>query len=74
MNIDAYTKEKLWSIIVETAKANVMYPTHKSYTRDNLLRENPDLTADELAMRLNMPLGEALVILEELRPENKNPT
>jgi len=73
MNLDAYTKEKLWLIIVETSKANVMYPTHKSYTRDTLLRENPDITADELAMRLNMPLGEAIVILDELRPENKNP-
>jgi len=74
MNLDAYTKEKLWLIIVETVKANVMYPTHKSYTRDNLLHENPGITADELAMRLNMPLGEALVILDELRPEVKNPT
>lgn len=58
-------------MIVETAKANVMYPTHKAYTRDTLLRENPELTADELAMRLNMPIGEALVILDELRSEEK---
>ncbi len=71
MNLDAYTKEKLWLMIVETAKANVMYPTHKAYTRDTLLRENPELTADELAMRLNMPIGEALVILDELRSEEK---
>jgi len=73
MNLDAYTKEKLWSIIVETVKANLMYPTHKSYTRDTLLDEKPYITADELAMRLNKPLGEALVILDELRPEIKNP-
>lgn len=71
MNLDAYTKEKLWLMIVETAKANVMYPTHKAYTRDTLLRENPELTANELAMRLNMPIGEALVILDELRSEEK---
>jgi hypothetical protein len=37
-----------------------------------LLQENPDITVEELAMRLNMPLGEAMVILDELRPENKN--
>jgi hypothetical protein len=74
MNLDAYTKEKLWLILVETAQANVMYPTHKAYTRDTLLRENPSITADDLAMTLNMPIGEALVIIDELRPETKNAT
>ena len=72
MNLDNYSKEKLWSILVETAKANVMYPTHKAYTRDTLFRENTDITADELSMRLNMTIGEALVILDELKPEIKN--
>jgi hypothetical protein len=72
MNLDAFTKEKLWLIMVDTVKSSVMYPTHKSYTRDTVLQENPDITVEELAMRLNMTLGEAMVILDELRPENKN--
>lgn len=67
MNPNELTKEKLWQLLVEAVHANVMYPTHKSYKRDVILRAKPDTSADELAMKLNMPLGEALVILSELR-------
>ncbi|MCW4006153.1 MAG: winged helix-turn-helix domain-containing protein [Candidatus Bathyarchaeota archaeon] len=67
MDLDAYSKEKLWELIVETVHANPMYPTNKAYTRDTLLPENPDITATELAERLNMPTAQALVILEELK-------
>ena len=49
-----------------------MYPAHKSYTREEILRENPDITPTELAARMNMPLGEAIVILHELTEERKN--
>jgi hypothetical protein len=71
MNLEEYTKDKLWHVLVETVHANVMYPTHKSYTRDMILRAKPDISAEELAAKLNMPLGEALVILQELKTENK---
>ena len=74
MNFEEYTKEKLWLILVDTAHANVMYPTHKAYTRDTILREQLDITPVELASRLNMPFGEALVILEELQAETKSVT
>jgi hypothetical protein len=73
MNLEDYTKEKLWLILVDTAHANVMYPTHKAYTRDVLLHQKPDITPTDLAARLNMPLGEALVILYELLEEGKAP-
>jgi hypothetical protein len=73
MSLEDYKKERLWLILVETAHANVMYPTHKAYTRETLLKENPNLTAQELAARLNAPLGEALIILDELQAENKAP-
>jgi hypothetical protein len=66
MSLEEYTKEKLWPILVETVHALVMYPSHKAYTRDVILREKPDTKASELAMRLNIPFGEALVILYEL--------
>jgi transcription initiation factor IIE alpha subunit len=72
MSLEEYTKEKLWSILVETVHASVMYPNHKAYTRETILREKPDITASELANRLNMPLGEALVILYELTEERKS--
>jgi hypothetical protein len=73
MSLEEYMKEKLWSILVETVHASVMYPSHKAYTRDEILPGKPDITASELANRLNMPLGEALVILHELAEERKSP-
>jgi len=69
MNIESLSKDKLWAILVETVHSNVMYPTHKSYTREVILRANPDISAVELADRLNMAEGEALVILDELKPK-----
>ena len=73
MNLDEYAKEKLWQLLVETVHACVMYPTHMAYTRDNILPQKADVTANELAERLGMPLGEALVILNELVEERKCP-
>lgn len=60
-------------MLVEAAHANVMFPTRKAYTRDVLLSEEPDVSAQELAGKLNMSLGEALVLLDELSAENKKP-
>ena len=73
MNLEEFTKEKLWIILVDTVHAAVMYPSHKAYIRDVILREKPDVTPTELVNRLNMPLGEALVILYELNEERKPP-
>jgi len=71
MNLDEFTKEKLWLILVDTVHTAVMYPSHKAYTRDVILREKPNASLTELASRLNMSLGEALVILDELNAETK---
>jgi hypothetical protein len=72
MSLEEYAKEKLWSILTETVHALVMYLNHKSYTREAILNEKPDITPAELANRLNMPLGEALVIIHELAEERKS--
>jgi hypothetical protein len=71
MNLEDYTKEKLWQLLVEVVHASVMYPTHKAYTRDSILPQNVDVSTVELAERLGMPFGEALVILSELVSERK---
>jgi len=73
MSLEEFMKEKLWPILVETVHVSVMYPSRKAYTRETILREKPDITASELANRLNMSLGEALVILHELAEERKSP-
>jgi hypothetical protein len=73
MNLEEYSKEALWQLLVETVHASVMYPTHKGYTRDSILPQKSDITANELAGRLGMPLGEATVILSELVEERNFP-
>lgn len=69
MRFEEYIRERLWPILLETAHALVMYPHHKAYAREIVLNEAPNTTPDELAARLKIPLGEALVILYELKGE-----
>jgi hypothetical protein len=71
MNLDQYSKEQLWQLLVQAVHASVMYPTHKAYTRDSILPNQPDVSPTELSDRLGMPFGEALVILSELLPDKK---
>lgn len=72
MNLDEYTKENLWQMLVETVHYSVMYPTHKAYTRDNILPQKVDISANELAQLLEMSVGEALVILNELSGDRQS--
>jgi len=71
MNLEEYTKERLWPLLVETVHALTMYPHHKAYTREVILNEKPDITPEELAAKLSVPLGETLVILYELSDERR---
>ena len=71
MSLEEYTKERLWPILIETVHALVMYPHHKAYTGEVILHEKLDIAPAELAARLKMPLGEALVILYELSNEKR---
>jgi predicted nuclease of restriction endonuclease-like RecB superfamily len=69
MKLEECTKENLWPILIETVHKLTMYPNHKAYVRENILQEESDITPEELAARLNLSLGEALVILYELVSE-----
>lgn len=71
MSFEDYTKEKLWSILVETVHSIVMYPHHRAFTKDVIIQEKPETTPQELASRLGISLGEALVIVYELAGEAK---
>ncbi len=74
MSLEDYIGNPLWPVLVETVHAMIMYSHHKAYTRDVFLHEQPDITSQNLATKLNIPLGEALVILHELqkqKPESK---
>jgi len=71
MSLEEYTQDKLWPIVVETVHSLVMFPSHKGYTRAVILPEKPDIKPRELALRLQISLGEAVVILYELYEERK---
>jgi len=43
-----------------------MYRSHKRYVEDFMIRETPEISPKELAVQLNIPLGEALVLLNEI--------
>lgn len=72
MNLEDCVKETLWPVLVETVHSLVMYPNHKAYTRATILSEKPETTPTDLAVRLRISLGEALVILYELAEERKS--
>jgi len=69
MSIENYVKDALWPVLVETVHTLVMYPNHKAYTRLVILPEKPEATPPDLAAKLKISLGEALVILYELAEE-----
>jgi len=71
MSFKEYTQDKLWPVLVETVHSLVMFPSHKGYTRSVILPEKPDIKPQELALRLQISLGEAVVILYELDEERK---
>lgn len=60
-------KNPLWLILAETAQRLPLYNAHKAYVRDEILPEDPEVSAEEISHRLDAPLGEAMVILSELR-------
>lgn len=69
MSIEEYEKNPLWKILVDTVYTIIMYPHHKAYVRDITLQRKPEITPQDLALQLGISLGEALVILYELRRE-----
>lgn len=59
-----------WQFILEeTVKSMVLYPHLLDYTRTHILPKNPNITAEELAIQLRVPLGVAIVLLEKLQRE-----
>jgi len=61
------SKEEVWSALVQTAHALLMYNNHKRYVEEVMLKERPEISPQELAIRLSIPIGEALVLLSETR-------
>ena len=66
---EEYKENPLWHILLETAQTLPMYKAHLNYTKDVLIPKKQKITPEELSQRLNITLGEALVILSELNPD-----
>lgn len=62
-----YVNNPLWPILEDTVHSIVVFRYHKAYVRDVVLVEQPSLSAKDLALKLNISLGESLVILYELQ-------
>lgn len=67
MSWEDYVNNPLWPILEETVHSIVVFRHHKAYVRDVVLVEQPNLSAKDLALKLNISLGESLVILYELQ-------
>ena len=67
----SYDPAALWEVLTETVHALPMYKHHKRYVENVLLPEKPRISAKEMGLIMGMPLGEAIVILEELRLSSK---
>jgi hypothetical protein len=67
--VEEYLNNPLWPVLVETVHAMIMYPHHKAYVGDVVLHGQPDITVRDLAVKLGIPTGEALVIHYELKKE-----
>jgi hypothetical protein len=66
--------DELWKLLIETVHSLPMYKNHKRYVQEVMLKERPDISAKELAVQINVPLGEAMVMLDELRAASPSST
>jgi hypothetical protein len=65
-------ENELWPILVDTVQSLILYQHHKAYVRDVLLLDKPESAPHDLTLDLGISLGEAMVILYELRQEEEN--
>ena len=63
-------RNPLWLILIETVKNLPLYNHHKTYVYEYIFPENKEITPEVLAQRLDITLGESIVILYELKIED----
>jgi len=62
-------RDDLWNLLVETVHSLPMYKSHKRYVEEIMIKETPQISSAELSVQLNIPHGEAIVLLGEIRGE-----
>lgn len=63
INESDFMMHPLWDILIETVRGNPLFAGRAGIIRETILAKNPNITAKELAAKMSIPLGEALVIL-----------
>lgn len=67
LSFDDYVSNSLWHILVDAVHTLPMFMHHKAYVRDVVQIAEPQINAEDLALKLDISLGESLVILYELQ-------
>ncbi|TFG15572.1 hypothetical protein EU537_00700 [Candidatus Thorarchaeota archaeon] len=67
IDIKNFKSHPLWDILVETARRSPLYSGLSGYIRDNILPNNPEISPKQLASKLSISIGEALVILDAIK-------
>ncbi|MFW9919332.1 MAG: hypothetical protein ACFFED_07020 [Candidatus Thorarchaeota archaeon] len=69
VNLSEFKTNPLWPILVETTMRSPLYSGLVGYIHDQIIPNNPDISPKELASKLSISIGEALVILDSIRYE-----
>jgi hypothetical protein len=67
IDLKDFKSHPLWDILVETARRSPLYSGLSGYIRDNVLPNNPEINPRQLASKLSISIGEALVILDAVK-------
>ncbi len=69
IDLSEFKVNPLWPILVETTMRSPLYSNLLGYTHDQIIPNNPNISPKELASKLSISIGEALVILDAIRCE-----
>ncbi len=71
INVADFKGHPLWTILIETARNNPLFPNNAGYALKHIIPNNPKITPKELAGKLAITVGEALAILEGYEIQSK---
>ena len=67
ISLPVLERDELWKLLIETVHSLPMFKSHKRYVEEIMIKETPGISPQELAVQLNITLGEAIVLLDEIR-------
>ncbi|MEM2143398.1 MAG: hypothetical protein QXS20_04475 [Candidatus Thorarchaeota archaeon] len=68
VDLRKFREDPLWPFLVEAVHRSPLFPNLLQYTREFIVSHEPEITPRDLACRLSISVGEALVILSDLNP------